>query len=176
MSVEVSTGSATSCSGAAQCAEKSRTLPPATIWVMMSVPAVAQDADVVHRRVEDADLGALGVELTQADVLAPSEEGVGPGHGHGVRRNGDRILAHRAEIEHQPEAGQARRVARGLQGPELEELVAGEIEPGGAESRHHRTPARGVVPPWLAPPGGIVALDHAAGGVRVQRQVEDVLG
>ena len=102
----------------------------------------------------------------------PREDGVGTVHGHGVRRERDRVLAHRTQIDHQTEAGEGGRVARRLQGPELEELVAGEVEAGGAEPGHHRAPSRSEVPPRLRPARGVVALDDAARGVGVQRRVE----
>ncbi len=86
---------------------------------------VAQNADVVGRGVEDADIGALGVELALAHVLAAGEERVGSAHGEGVGRDRERVLADRAQVEHQSRARQADRIARRMEHPELEEVVVG---------------------------------------------------
>ena len=74
-------------------------------------------------------VGALGVEPAQAHVLAAGEHGVGPVarlRVSGAMRH--RVLAHGAEVDHQPEAGRVGRLAGRLEHPELEELVAGEVD------------------------------------------------
>ena len=61
--------------------------------------------------VEDADVGALGVELALAHVLPAGEERVRAVHGEGVGRDRERVLAHGAEVEHQADAGRVGRLA-----------------------------------------------------------------
>ena len=62
-----------------------------------------------------------------------------------------------------------------LEHPELEELVAGEVDAGRAERRDHRAPAGPEVAPGQRPARRVVALHDAAGGVGVQREVHDGL-
>ena len=97
------------------------------------IGTVAEDTDVVHVGVEDADLGALGVEAAGADVLAPRKDGVGAVHHEAVGRDREGVFAHGTKIEYQAQAGGIGGTADRLKHPELEKVVAAQVEAGGAE-------------------------------------------
>ena len=94
----------------------------------MRVRSIPENAVVVGLGVEDADVGALGIELAQPHQLPTGIDGVRAAHRERVGRDRHGVLADRAQVEHQPEAGRAGRIAHRLKQPELQEVVVAEVD------------------------------------------------
>src|SRR6185503_15246875 len=119
------------------------------------------------------DAAPLGIESPLADVLTSLEGGIAPVGEDAVGGNAERVLIDRAQVEHQPHPCRLGATSCGvLEDPELEIFVPSEIESGGTQWGNHRPPARPAQPFRLAPARGVVLLDDATSGIRVEGEIE----